>query len=174
MLVIAGGVFASLRFTQRDLVTVQTGKVAKTDLVSQVTASGEIKPRNYINLGANAQGRITDLMVKEGDRVRAGQTVARIESVQANADVQSQRAGVASAEADSAATTPTSTSIPFFASVSAASIATCVMREYATTVQSRPRLTMFATPRHNNTATTTTGKAGRLQRLQDAAAEYVG
>src|SRR5689334_12266456 len=75
---------------------------AKGDLTSLVTASGEVKPRTYTNLGANAQGRITDLMVKEGDRVHRGQVVARIESIQANADVQAQRASVASAEADSA------------------------------------------------------------------------
>jgi HlyD family secretion protein len=103
VLVIAGGVYASLRFSQRDLVTVQTGKVIRADLVAVVTASGEIKPRNYINLGANAQGIITDLLVREGERVRKGQVVARIEAVQANADVQAQRANVASAEADSAA-----------------------------------------------------------------------
>ena len=43
------------------------------------------------------------LMVKEGDHVRRGQVVARIESIQATADVQAQRATIASAEADSTA-----------------------------------------------------------------------
>jgi len=88
--------------SQAAQVTVQTTTVARGDLTSVVTASGEIKPRTYTNLGANAQGLITALLVKEGDRVRKGQIVARIESVQANADVQAQRASVASAEADSA------------------------------------------------------------------------
>ena len=97
-----GGVVASVRYSQAAQVTVQTTTVARGDLTSVVTASGEIKPRTYTNLGANAQGLITDLLVKEGDRVRKGQIVARIESVQANADVQAQRATVASAEADSA------------------------------------------------------------------------
>ena len=101
-LVALGGVIASVRMSQASQVTVQTTTVARGDLTSVVTASGEIKPRTYTNLGANAQGLITDLMVKEGDRVRKGQIVARIESVQANADVQAQRASVASAEADSA------------------------------------------------------------------------
>jgi HlyD family secretion protein len=103
VLVVAGGTYASIRFSQRDLVTVQTGKVTQADLAAQVTASGEIKPKNYINLGANAQGRIVELLVKEGDRVRQGQVVARIESVQANADVRAQQANVATNEADSAA-----------------------------------------------------------------------
>jgi HlyD family secretion protein len=103
LLLIAGGVWGGIRWSQRDLVTVQTAIAARGELVSVVTASGEIKPRNYINLGANAQGPITDLLVKEGDRVRKGQVVARIEHIQPQADVQAQRAAVASALADSAA-----------------------------------------------------------------------
>ncbi len=102
VLVLAGGVAASIRYSQRDLVTVQTSKVVKTDLSSIVTAAGEIKPNNYINLGANAQGRITGLYVKEGDRVHKDQVVAQIENIQATADVQAQKMVVASAEADSA------------------------------------------------------------------------
>jgi len=101
--VIAGGVTASVKWGQKDLVTVQTGLTSKTDLVSVVTASGEIKPRNYINIGANAQGRITQLLVKEGQHVRKDQVVARIEHIQAQADVTASKAAVASAAADSAA-----------------------------------------------------------------------
>jgi len=97
-----GGTVASVRWSRSAQVTVQTATAARGSLTSVVTASGEVKPRTYTNLGANAQGLITELLVKEGDRVRKGQIVARIESVQANADVQSQKAGVASAEADSA------------------------------------------------------------------------
>jgi HlyD family secretion protein len=102
-LLIAGGVYGGIRWSQRDLVTVQTGVVARGDLSSLVTASGEIKPRNYINIGANAQGRIIELLVKEGDHVRKNQVVARIEHVQAQADVQAQKAAVSSTQADSAA-----------------------------------------------------------------------
>ena len=103
ILVIAGGVFASIKINQRGIVTVQTGRAARQDLTSLVTASGEIKPRNYINIGANAQGRITALLVKEGDHVRKDQVVARIEAVQAQADVNAQKAAVNTALADSAA-----------------------------------------------------------------------
>src|SRR5271168_3432118 len=100
---IAGGVTASVKWGQKDLVTVQTGLASKSDLTSIVTASGEIKPRNYINIGANAQGRIAQLMVREGDHVRKGQVVARIEHIQAQADVAASKAAVSSAMADSAA-----------------------------------------------------------------------
>ena len=97
---IAGGVAAGLRWSKRDIVTVQTGLVARGDLEAIVTASGEIKPRNYINLGANAQGPITELLVAEGDHVRKGQVVARIEHIQPQAELAAQKAAVDSAVAD--------------------------------------------------------------------------
>jgi HlyD family secretion protein len=103
VLVAVVGVYASTVYSKRGVVTVQTGKVLRGDLTSQVTASGEIKPKNYINIGANAGGIITSLPVKEGDRVRKGQLLARLEDVQPAANVKSSEAGVASAEADSSA-----------------------------------------------------------------------
>ena len=101
----AGGVFASIKYNQRGIVAVQTGRVLRQDLTSVVTASGEVKPKNYINLGANTFGLapITEILVKEGDHVRKGQVVAKLESVQANADVVAQKAGIDTALADSAA-----------------------------------------------------------------------
>ena len=101
--VAAIGVYASTVLSKRGVVTVQTGKVTRGDLTSVVTASGEIKPKNYINIGANAQGDITDLLVKEGDHVRKGQLLARIEDTQPAANLKSSEAAVASAEADSSA-----------------------------------------------------------------------
>ena len=101
VLVAAIGVYASTVYSKRGVITVQTGAVVRQDLTSQVTASGEIKPKNYINIGANAMGEITQLMVKEGDRVGKGQLLAKIENTQPSADVESQKANLASAEADS-------------------------------------------------------------------------
>ena len=51
------GVYASTVYSKKGLVTVQTGNVVRQDLTSLVTASGEIKPKNYINIGANARAR---------------------------------------------------------------------------------------------------------------------
>jgi HlyD family secretion protein len=95
------GVYASTVYSKRGVVAVQTGKVVRSDLTALVTASGEIKPKNYINIGANAIGTLTQILVKEGDRVRKGQLVARIENIQPAAQVNSQKAAVSSAEADS-------------------------------------------------------------------------
>jgi HlyD family secretion protein len=103
-LVLAGaGIYASVVYSNKGVVSVQTGRVARQDLTSLVTASGEIKPRNYINIGANAMGQLTEILVKEGDRVRKGQLLAKIEDVQPAADVQAQQAALSSSEADSAA-----------------------------------------------------------------------
>jgi HlyD family secretion protein len=102
-LLVAGGVFASIQYSQRGIVTVQTGKVARQDLASIVTASGEVKPRNYINIGANAMGPLTAIYVKECDHVKKGQILASIESIQPQADVNAQKAALNSSLADSAA-----------------------------------------------------------------------
>ena len=77
----------SLNQTQRNVVAVQTAKVVQQDIASIVTASGEIKPKTYVNVGANAIGRITKLFVQEGQRVKKGQMVAQLENVQPASDV---------------------------------------------------------------------------------------
>lgn len=103
LLLVSGGAYAGYKYNQRGIVTVQTGKAVRQDLTSVVTASGEIKPRTYINIGANAMGRILDIYVKEGDHVKRNQVVAKLESIQAAADVDAMKAAVGSSQADSAA-----------------------------------------------------------------------
>jgi HlyD family secretion protein len=90
----------SLQQSHKGVVPVQTGKVVKEDLTALVTASGEIKPKVYVNIGANAFGKITHLYVKEGDRVKRGQMLATIENVQPEADVNANKAALNSAETD--------------------------------------------------------------------------
>jgi HlyD family secretion protein len=109
---IGGGIYASIKYSERGIVIVQTGKVAREDLTAIVTASGEVKPRNYINIGANSQGAapITEILVKEGDHVKKGQVLARLAAIQPTADLTAQRASLNSALADSAATEASVTS----------------------------------------------------------------
>ena len=87
----------------KNVVTVQTAKVQREDLTSVVSASGEIKPKTYVNIGANAFGKITRLYVKEGDHVRKGQLLAQLENVQSSADVNATRASLQAAETDTLA-----------------------------------------------------------------------
>ena len=101
--VIAGASFGTYSYLQRGVVEVQTGQVVRQDLVSVVTASGEIKPRNYINIGANSMGRITDIYVLEGDVVEKGQRLAKLETVQPAAEVAAQKASLELFKAELAA-----------------------------------------------------------------------
>ena len=97
--VLTGLVLFSINQANKGVVTVQTAKVAKVDsLVSQVTASGEIKPTTYTNITAQGFGRITDILVKEGDHIQKGERLLLQENVQANADVQAQAAMINSNE----------------------------------------------------------------------------
>jgi HlyD family secretion protein len=100
VLVIAAVVGFSVQQSRKGVVKVQTGKVTRQDLVSQVTASGEIKPKTYVNVGANAFGKITRIFVKEGDRVKRGQVLAQLENVQPEADVQATKAALNAAQTD--------------------------------------------------------------------------
>jgi len=89
--------------SSKNVMTVQTGKVQRQDLATIVSASGEIKPKTYVNVGANAYGKITRLYVKEGDQVKKGQLLAQIDNVQSAADVTAGQASVQAAETDATA-----------------------------------------------------------------------
>jgi HlyD family secretion protein len=92
-------VWVSINQANKGVVTVQTAKVAKLDsLVSQVTASGEIKPTTYTNVTAQGFGRITEIMVKEGDHIKKGDKLLLQDNIQAGADVQAQDAAINSSE----------------------------------------------------------------------------
>src|SRR6266852_6965662 len=89
--------------SRKNVVTVQTGKAQHLDLATVVSASGEIKPKTYVNIGANAYGKITHLYVKEGDQVKRGQLLAQLEHIQSAADVTANQASVQAAETDALA-----------------------------------------------------------------------
>ena len=94
MVVLAALVGFTVIHNQQGVVAVQIGTVQTQDLTSVVTASGEIKPKTYVNIGANAFGKIIKLYVKEGQQVKQGQMLAQLESVQSAADVAAQRASL--------------------------------------------------------------------------------
>jgi HlyD family secretion protein len=101
VLVIVVGV--TVHQSGKNVATVQTGKTLRQDLSSVVSASGEIRPKTYVNLGANAFGKITHLLVKEGDHVKKGQLLAQLENVQSSADVNANQASLQAAETDALA-----------------------------------------------------------------------
>lgn len=94
-----GIVWFSLNQANKGVVTVQTGKAVLQDLTAQVTASGEIKPRDYTNVLGEGFGKITGIAVKEGDHVKKGDVLLRLENIQPSADVSAQSAAVSGMEA---------------------------------------------------------------------------
>jgi HlyD family secretion protein len=101
---VAAGLVAFMVLKQQSGYTkVYTASLTREDLSTVVSGTGQIKPKNYVNVGANAMGRITHLYVAEGDRVHKGEMVATIENVQQEANVNGQEAAIASAKTDIAA-----------------------------------------------------------------------
>ena len=100
----AGIVLYTVNQANKGVTTVQTAKVTKQDtLISLVTASGEIKPTTYTNVQAQGFGRITEILVKEGEHIKKGERLLIQDSIQANADVDAQAAALNSSESGIAA-----------------------------------------------------------------------
>ena len=101
VVVVAGGLVAFMYFHAASGYTkVFTAKVVRQDLATVVSGTGQIKPKTYVNLGATAMGRVTHLLVKEGEMVKKGETVATIENIQQEATVSGQEAAIAAAKTD--------------------------------------------------------------------------
>jgi HlyD family secretion protein len=90
-----------IRGRGNDAVTVDIGSTATRDVFrSFVTASGEIVATRFADVGSSVMGRVVALNVREGDRVRAGQSLARIDPVQARSDTDAAAAQISALEAD--------------------------------------------------------------------------
>src|SRR3984885_7551867 len=99
-LVLVGIAVGTILHGQSSVTKVATGKVERQDLISIVNGTGQIKPKTYVNIGATAFGRITHLYVKEGEHVKAGATLATVESVQPQATVAAQQASIEASKTD--------------------------------------------------------------------------
>ncbi len=85
VVIVAGGILLARR--NGSATTVDVGRVAKREVFrSYVTASGEIVATRFADIGSSVMGKIVALNVAEGDRVRTGQILARIDPVQARSD----------------------------------------------------------------------------------------
>ncbi len=96
---IGGGIWKYLR--PADPVKVAVAKVEKVPLLrSIVSATGEIKAKEFVDIQAEVAGVIIELLVKEGDTVEQGDVLLRLEDLQLQAEVDSARAQVGASEAD--------------------------------------------------------------------------
>jgi HlyD family secretion protein len=75
--------------------TAPTVRVDRGPVALAVNASGNISPSGQQNLGFADGGTVTELLVNVGDRVEAGQTLARIDDAVARATLAQRRAGLA-------------------------------------------------------------------------------
>ena len=80
-------------------VEVRIEAVQRRDLVSSVTASGQVRPQTKVDVASDVSGKITKLAVKEGQMVKAGDLLLQIDPTQAQAAVERAEAVLASSRA---------------------------------------------------------------------------
>ena len=98
--VIGGIVAFNVIKDRRMRVDVRTETVGRRDLTATVSASGEVRPKRFVDISSNVSGRITHMKVREGDAVKRGQVLARIDSTRFEADVRQGEAALGARRAD--------------------------------------------------------------------------
>ena len=106
ILIIGLIILLNLNSQREKSIKVTAEKVKRHDLTAVISASGEIKPKKNVNISAHVPGRIVKIGVKEGQEVKAGDFLLKLDSTQyeANADrdramIQSYRSELIKAEA---------------------------------------------------------------------------
>jgi HlyD family secretion protein len=80
VVVILGAIaFANIKFKRQSGTAVNVETVQKRDLEAIVSASGKIQPHDLVNISADTMGRVTNLAVDEGMRVKKGQFLMQID-----------------------------------------------------------------------------------------------
>ena len=98
VLVGAAVVFANFYFQRDKGLTVTTEAIRARDLDAVVSASGKIQPKRLVNISADTPGRVVDLAVNEGDRIRKGQFLLQIDPKSLRTRVESNSASLRAAE----------------------------------------------------------------------------
>jgi HlyD family secretion protein len=96
------GVVIGVSVTRRnDLPEVQTAKVERrAALEAKVTANGEVRPIQFISLQSEVTGRVTDVFVKEGDVVKKGKPLLRVDPTQLASQTSVQEAALRAQQAE--------------------------------------------------------------------------
>jgi HlyD family secretion protein len=83
----------SISSSRKNTVAVQISKVQRKEvLTAKVSASGQIRAKKSVDLQSEVQGVITELSVHEGDTVKKGDVLLKIDPIQTNADLEAARA----------------------------------------------------------------------------------
>src|ERR1700681_1471823 len=95
----AAVVAANLWYKREVGLPVTTEVIKSRDLEAIVSASGKIKPKSLVNISAETPGRVVDLAVNEGDRVKKGQFLLQIDPKSLRSRVDNQEASLQAAAA---------------------------------------------------------------------------
>jgi HlyD family secretion protein len=98
VLVGAAVVAANLWYTRTPATTVTVETIKTRDLEAIVSASGKIQPKRLVNISADTSGRVVDLAVNEGDRIKKGQFLLQIDPKSLRTRVDSGTASLQAAE----------------------------------------------------------------------------
>jgi HlyD family secretion protein len=79
VLVAAAVIGANVYYKRDSGLTVTTEVIKARDLEAIVSASGKIQPKRLVNISAETSGRVVDLAVNEGDRIKKGQFLLQID-----------------------------------------------------------------------------------------------
>jgi len=99
ILIIGIIIISNLRSKREKTIKVTVEKVEKQDLESIISASGEVKPKKNVNISAQIPGRIIKIGVDEGQNVKAGDFLLKLDSIQYEANANRDRALIHSYEA---------------------------------------------------------------------------
>jgi HlyD family secretion protein len=86
--------------SKEDIVAVQVEKAAKRTITQTVTATGQLDAENEVTISPEVTGEIVELPVKEGDKVKSGQLLVKINAKQYIAAQQSAEATLQAAKAN--------------------------------------------------------------------------
>ncbi|MCI0661202.1 MAG: efflux RND transporter periplasmic adaptor subunit, partial [Acidobacteria bacterium] len=101
LLALAGMVVVAIFSRSSDLPVVQTANVERRPLLeSKVTSNGQVIPIQKINLTAEVSGRVTAVFVKEGDQIKKGTPLLKVDPTQLAAATSIQEAGLRAQQAE--------------------------------------------------------------------------
>ena len=98
LLLVAAGIGVRIYRNRNTLPAVTTEVIRTRDLDAIVSASGKIQPKRLVNISADTPGRVVDLAVNEGDRIRKGQFLLQIDPKSLRTRVESNSASLRAAE----------------------------------------------------------------------------
>ncbi len=98
--VIAVIIIFNLQSQREKSIKVSVEKVKRQDLTSVISASGEVKPKKNVNISSQIAGRVIKIGVEEGQQVKAGDFLLKLESTQYEANADRDKARIQSLRAD--------------------------------------------------------------------------